>query len=545
MFLAVARYTALLEAACAAASDRAVAAMHVELRSLLSSVLSCRDFSAERPDWDTQDVSAWLLGRGFSEWRNRRALRAVEFAATDAAFSAEWQALAGLRAAAHRDDGEPATAVQRRIELDLAEAALSRRLAVAPQRDVPRLPGDTVAIVTATYLRAALARQGVPTPPGEEHVAVFLLADGRARRYELGPAAAVADAVAAVRAAAQSAAQSAAQPDRQSTRGRDPGEVAPSAPQGAIAGMLRPMLAAIGPDVRRLVVCPDGALASLPWAALPDGPHGARCLADRLEVTYVDHLASLAAEARSTGAPSLLVLGDADFDAGAEAASTSAATPLAGARRWRALSGTAREADLCARAFRTAFANATATDLRGGEASWAKLERGVRGARFLHLATHGFVADEASWPRAADPMAPAGAVVDQDPLQRTGLVLAGANVGARDGVVTASRLAGLDLSACELAVLACCDSNVGPRAFGDAVSGLHAAVRAAGARSVVSTLWQIPDDDSVRFFELFYAALFADGLPASAAFRRAQEQARSKGLPPRCWAAFVYYGPPG
>src|SRR5262249_56935438 len=98
----------------------------------------------------------------------------------------------------------------------------------------------------------------------------------------------------------------------------------------------------------------------------------------------------------------------------------------------------------------------------------------------------------------------------------TGLVDLGA------GIMTAEEVAGLDLSACALAVLSACETGLGRTAGGEGVLGLQRAFHQAGCRTVVASLWKVDDVATAALMARFYEHLWGEGLSAIEALRLAQ-----------------------
>src|SRR5207249_289422 len=150
-------------------------------------------------------------------------------------------------------------------------------------------------------------------------------------------------------------------------------------------------------------------------------------------------------------------------------------------------------------------------------------------AGVLHLATHGR-ADE------------------NDPA-RSGLWLAAASAAgqpdstAAPGFLSVDDILGLRLHA-ELVTLSACETGLGRLERGEGVMGLTRAFLAAGARSVVVSLWRVNDRSTALLMEGFYRALLPPHLPREEALAEAKRAllAAAETRSPYYWAPFVLVG---
>jgi CHAT domain-containing protein len=123
----------------------------------------------------------------------------------------------------------------------------------------------------------------------------------------------------------------------------------------------------------------------------------------------------------------------------------------------------------------------------------------------------------------------------ENPMLRSGLALAGANIflrggspppPAEDGLLTAEEVAGLDLLGTELVVLSACDTGLGEVHVGEGVFGLRRAFVVAGARTLVMSLWKVPDLATAFLMDRLYDNLLTRGLDRDLALSDAQRATR-------------------
>ncbi len=284
----------------------------------------------------------------------------------------------------------------------------------------------------------------------------------------------------------------------------------------ALCELSRMLLAPVQSQLghRRLVVVPDGALATLSFAALPDPADLAACpaappLVESHEIAYLPSAATLLTQrrllARRQPAPGwMAVVADPVY-----------APPVS------RLLGSAEEAKAVVAGlppgkFRvdTGFAASRQT-VTGGA---------LHAFRILHFAVHGTLDAE-------QPLLSALLLSQRDPAGRT---LA--------GVLAAHEIYDLDLPA-ELVVLSACETALGREVAGEGlVSGLPRAFLYAGAARVVVSLWPVEDQSTRDLMAIFYRGLFERHLPPAQALQEAQRDLRRAGRLPFQWAGFVLQG---
>ncbi|MCB0534207.1 MAG: tetratricopeptide repeat protein [Saprospiraceae bacterium] len=221
---------------------------------------------------------------------------------------------------------------------------------------------------------------------------------------------------------------------------------------------------------------------------------------------------------------------------------------------WTYLKSTAKEADK----IETILVGAgIKTNTRKGfaatEESFKILGKNKPSPRILHLATHGFFFPD---PQTEAPSlgrglgeAESSFKISDHPMIRSGLILAGGNQawqtgkplhpGMEDGILTAYEISQMNLSNTELVVLSACETGLGDIQGNEGVYGLQRAFKIAGAKYLIMSLWQVPDQETSVFMETFYRHWIEGKMTIPDAFRRTQQEMRERFINPYQWAGFV------
>jgi tetratricopeptide (TPR) repeat protein/CHAT domain-containing protein len=339
--------------------------------------------------------------------------------------------------------------------------------------------------------------------------------------------------------------------------------------------VMRPVRNLLG-DERQAFISPDGALNLLPFSALVD--ENDRYLVENYSLTYLTSgrdLLRLRQRAESRKPP--LVVANPAFGTAGRANTKFPKKNSTSPKRsgdmvvgFSPLPGTVSEA----RALISVFPGLRL--LTQAQASETALKQ-IRRPRLLHIATHGFFLPDQpdqsvdatrSFKLADTGVSPRTLTRSENPLLRSGLALAGANITPRDGVdddgiLTALETSGLDLWGTKLVVLSACETGTGAASYGEGVYGLRRALVLAGSESQVMSLWQVSDAATRELMVGYYKRLKAgegrmEGLrqvQLEMLHSRRQDKKRPAPLPgsaaanvradyshPYYWAAFIQSG---
>ena len=93
-------------------------------------------------------------------------------------------------------------------------------------------------------------------------------------------------------------------------------------------------------------------------------------------------------------------------------------------------------------------------------------------------------------------------------------------------------------------VLSACHTGEGDVHVGEGVFGLRRSFVLAGAKTLVMSLWTVPDDETQELMIDFYRRI-VNGQPRAAALRAAQLAVKANHPDPYFWGAFICQGDPG
>ena len=307
-------------------------------------------------------------------------------------------------------------------------------------------------------------------------------------------------------------------------------------------------------DSDKIVLAPDSMLATIPFEAFPDD---GGVLADQCLFVYTDSLASLTipGEAPGVGSLGLVAMGGVDYDAEPRLFTMDRDDGDPGPRLFATfpgirssprgndgpnadpLPGSGAEVETIAALYSEVHGEKSAI-VRGPEASKETLIALAPSALYLHVATHGYFSSEKVLSAGGSHSDVVGSDTDewQDrvtglaPSLLCGLKFAGCNLSRKDsndrGVITAEEIQWLDLSGCQLAVLSACETNLGMVRAGLGIMSLQRALRVAGARGTITSLWKVDDQASRLFFSRFYSILWKENLHPAAALRKTRQWLR-------------------
>ena len=169
---------------------------------------------------------------------------------------------------------------------------------------------------------------------------------------------------------------------------------------------------------------------------------------------------------------------------------------------------------------------------------------GLKSPHILHLATHGYTSKQESTQYHGNFWAD----------ESSGILLAGAqtfldkrfekmDIKAGTGHMNSIAMCGMQLEQTRLVFVSACDSSVGSRPSQEMPDSITRALRAAGAQTVISTLWIVSDTEATEFVSYFYDHLmtYPECRPSEALIY-AKAMMKQSGRSMFHWGAYVCHG---
>ena len=432
------------------------------------------------------------------------------------------RAIASSRSGASDENGsnEIASLVERAdaLEAQIASRSSLFQAAVQPitlERVAAAIPADAALVEIASYRPVEGNASSVDQMWGaRRYVAYAMRPDGALQYADLGDAQTIDAACSSFRAALSR-----------------PGSDAKPAGRALDELVMRPIRRIVG-GVRHLLLAPDGALNVVPFAAMVD--EQGRYSIEDFRISYLSTGRDLLRPTDLAPRSSAVVIANPAFGGSKDSTGDLG-------QHLDPLAFTEEEGRQVAAAL-------------GGNEPWLQAAANKRalmqtkGPRVLHVATHGFFLDDTQAPASSARGLFRADARDkpQNPLLRSGLALAGANLAGGDGILTSLEASSLDLWGTKLVVLSACDTGVGEIKNGEGIYGLRRAFALAGAASIVMSLWMVDDEGTRDLMKAYYARL-ARGEGRAEALRNVQLALSHSAQygDPWHWASFVEYGEDG
>lgn len=179
------------------------------------------------------------------------------------------------------------------------------------------------------------------------------------------------------------------------------------------------------------------------------------------------------------------------------------------------------------------------TNYKASESSFRELSSSE--TDIIHIATHGYYNKRNEF-NSFTYNGLGNGQFESSPLLRSGLLFAGANNSSfntknNDGIMTSLEISEMDLSKVDLVVLSACETGLGDVLGSEGVFGLQRAFKLAGAKSLIVSLWQVPDKQTAELMLKFYD-YYLSGSSKTEALKKAQNDIKKSYSNPYFWAGF-------
>lgn len=524
---------------------------HYSMSLAADAVAFDQSYAEEATSWvlNGKGASMRMVARFFDLVRQSKSPEAKkqirELMMTRGALAASWSSINSTSPASFRSEKELINFIEnirkKMPELMKKERSLSRDMAISLRaKDQPakwtavsevraRLPEDTVLVEFVKFHNLPFAlNENEVTVFGDVYYAIVIPPEGKGPVIwrNLGPAAELDKHIVIGNAAARGLV----------VMKTDSGKINSKYDfQSATESAAKKILGQLGEEIfgelmptlsqyKHWILSPDSLLWQTPWPALVTGKEGKYMVQERTITTVLSGRMLTEAKPRTKWSDDPAPVMFTDIDYGKPSPGERGVTPLPGA---------AREAK-GVEPYLLKLAGKKPQVLKRGQATEGAVDK-IQGPSIAMFSTHGYCHELAGRARFS-------------PLMLTGLCMADANEkrgqnSGNDGWMTGLEIAGLNLEGTKLVVLSACNTAEGEVKDGEGVASLQLAFHLAGAESVASTLWSVPDQETADLMIQFFKNL-SDGMAPPKALCEAQkfiiDDFKSKGrwAHPVLWAAF-------
>jgi len=188
------------------------------------------------------------------------------------------------------------------------------------------------------------------------------------------------------------------------------------------------------------------------------------------------------------------------------------------------------------------------TDFVSNFAAEEKIKE-MNSPKIFHIATHGLYRPSTQMTLEKE-LEGNQALLSQNPLMRTGLLLRGAgdllektdfNYNMESGILTAYEAMSLNLDKTDLVVLSACETGLGDLQAGEGVYGLQRAFLVAGAKVLIMSMFKVDDEATQKLMLKFYQKWLNTG-NLRQSFIDAKKELRVEYPAPIYWGAFIMIG---
>jgi tetratricopeptide (TPR) repeat protein len=318
-------------------------------------------------------------------------------------------------------------------------------------------------------------------------------------------------------------------------------------------------------DAKQVYFSPDGLLHKLSFAALPDKNNN--LLVEKFNLNQMGNTADIRKNTKAPDLDDVLLIGGIDYSYNISSQKDVAlnedytfnilqSKQLLGNEEnkkrsgnggsWKYLKGTQKEVQF----IQTLLPKSDILDGKKATESAFKALSG-NSPSVLHIATHGYFFPDLKKEKPTMAFEEDQLLsYDENPLLRSGLIMANANYAWKhghnpyeedDGILTALEISNLDLSDTDIVILSACETGLGDIPSSEGVYGLQRAFKMAGVETIIMTLWEIPDKETAEFMNLFYTQWKATNKPKQAFKTTQLQMAKKYRTEPEKWAGFVYF----